>query len=93
MRQAPCGFCAVGLHDRCPGAVRNGNDTLHFCGCVLHQIPPRCLDCGTPGEWKCPDLLHCVATISRRVKNNPQYQLLRECVDEGRRERMERSHA
>jgi hypothetical protein len=82
-----CQFCAQGLHNSCPGAVRNGRKKLVHCYCCVK--PPHCLVCGNqetaevnPETWVClyPNL--CAIRVQQRLENAPLYRQLRECRTE-----------
>lgn len=42
-----CGWCTTNKHDRCPGAVRNGDGSLTFCPCDVGEVcgVARCTRC------------------------------------------------
>lgn len=86
-----CGYCSFGnAHNRCPGGVRNGNGTIHPCGCreTSRCGSIRCTDCNnrdaeTIGEdWRCLNRDDCMAEQERQAQANPVVMRIRAIVAE-----------
>lgn len=89
LKTFPCGFCATGYCDRCPGAIRNCNrrrtDGLWECPCKCNEDKPRkCLECKHAGDgeidvdtWRCQDQSACQARRTARTEAHPTIQLIR----------------
>lgn len=81
-----CGHCNVGHHSSCPGGVRNGNGSIHLCGCTKEGClagQKRCTECHNrvPAEigddWHCLNKNDCDAEVQRRLNSNPSYLRMR----------------
>lgn len=78
-----CGFCMTNSHDKCPGAIRNGNLSIYKCGCsCAEQKTPRCTECHTTDQdnlgrpWLCDDRDACQARIDAKLKESPLHQII-----------------
>lgn len=81
-----CGHCNVNHHSACPGGVRNGNGTIHLCGCRKEGClagQKRCTECHNRtqdeiGEdWHCLNKNDCDVEVQRRLNLNPSYLRIR----------------
>lgn len=70
-----CGFCNIGNHDACTGAVLNRGAIL-VCSCATHPARERCLECGNTraeelSNWACANPSDCADAIAARSAANP----------------------
>lgn len=86
----PCGFCAQGLHARCPGATPGPGGARQLCPCWAadeqytagHQ-PVRCRECGAPDELDttlvCLDRTECLLRVEQAQAGNPTHLMIVAC--------------
>lgn len=100
-KMTTCGHCAFGgHHNTCPSGVRNGDGSIHLCGCKAEGCRAgqrRCTDCNNwtqdeiGPDWHCLNKNDCLAEQERRYATNPTMKWLRDWREQQRSQKAVRS--